>query len=163
MIDLIKKIKQINYIVLLMIMTCFIFNSYCYGQNDCKVTLKDYQNTIDTTQRPVYILVDSMPDILTSSKILKFFSDKIQVPNSSNCFPIYIYYGFVIEKDCSISNVFICPTLEFCDDYDKLEIEKQKIIEYLTNEVLKIKTNAGMLNGEKVAVKSVGRIHFDPQ
>lgn len=156
-------INRNKNIRIILIITGVILSSNCFCQLDCKMTLKDYKNTIDTSQRPVYLFVDSMPNILSSNNIANFFTDKIQVIDSSKCFPLYIYYGFVVEKDSSISNVFICPQLDFCEDYDNLEIEQQKMIDCLTKELLKVKTKPGQLNKEKVAVYTVGRIHFDPQ
>ena len=61
--------------------------------------------------------------------------------NSSQCFPIYIYYGFVVEADCSISNVMICPTLMFCDYNENIDLIEQEYIKKFTAEVIRIKTN----------------------
>ncbi|SDD20730.1 hypothetical protein [Williamwhitmania taraxaci] len=147
----------------LIVLIGLFFCEYCYCQIDCKIVLKNYPNTIDTSKRPVYLFVENMPDIVTGSKLMDFFAKKVHLVESSKCFPIYIFYGFVVEADCSISNVMICPTLMFCDDNEKIDLIEQKYIKQLTSEVIKIKTDAGLLNGKKVAVYTFGRIHFDPQ
>jgi hypothetical protein len=147
----------------LIVLIGLAFYDHCYCQVDCNTFLKNYPNTIDTSKRPVYRLVDNMPEILTNSKLLEFFATKIHLIDSSKCFPIYISYGFVVEADSSISNIMICPTLMFCDDYEKVDLVEQKYIKLLTDEIQKIKTNVGFLNGKSVAVFTLGRIHNDPQ
>lgn len=135
----------------------------CFSQNDCITEFKEYKNTIDTTKRPVYSFVETMPELAETNNIMEFFRRNINVADSSSCFPIYVYYGFVVEKDSTISNVMICPELRFCNDTLGQEILRQKLIVNLTTQLLKQKSSVGILNGEKVAVYSQGRIHFDPQ
>lgn len=135
----------------------------CFSQNECIGTLKGYKNTIDTTKRAVYSFVEIMPELTETANLMEFFRNNIRVADSSNCFPIYIYYGFVIEKDSTVSNVMICPELRFCNDTSTQKINKQVLIENLTLKLLKQKSSVGIRNGKKVAVYTQGRIHFDPQ
>lgn len=157
------KYSQTSMKKILIVLIGLVLNDYCYCQVDCITILKNYPNTIDTTSRPVYRLVDNMPEILTDSNLSLFFAERIHIINGSKCFPIYVSYGFVVEADSSISNIMICPTLMFCDDNVKIDILENEYIKQLTDEVQKIKTSAGSLNGKKVAVYAIGRMHFDPQ
>jgi hypothetical protein len=148
---------------ILTILIALIFCDCSYCQVDCKTILKNYSNTIDTSKRPVYRVVDKMPDIMTDSKLLEYFAKRIDLVDSSKCFPIYISYGFVVEADSSISNIMICPTLMFCDENEKIDLVEQKYIKQLSGEIQNIKTSAGSLNGKNVAVFTIGSIHSDPQ
>ena len=148
---------------ILIVFIALIFYNYCFCQIDCQQILKNYPNTIDISKRPVYQIVERMPEIMTNSKLLEFFLKSFRHIDNSKCFPIYIYYGFVVEADCSISNIMICPTLRFCDENENIDLLEQKYIKQITDDIIKIKTNAGLLNGKKVAVYTSGRVHFDPQ
>lgn len=148
---------------ILAIFILLYLNFTCFCQNECVANLKEYKNTIDTTKRTVYSFVETMPELTEIDNIMEFFHENMNIADSSSCFPLYIYYGFVVEIDSSISNVMICPELRFCDDTLAQEIFKQKLIEKLTTELLKQKSSVGILNGKKVAVFTIGRMHLDPQ
>lgn len=151
-----------KYIKVTLIIIFMIISNIGYPQSDCSTELKSYKSKIDSSIKPEY-LVDSIPEFLYPKNQMKFFKNKFHTIKNGESWPLYIYYGFVIKLDGTISNVFVCPHLIFCDDKIILEKERKKYIEILTSELLKIKTNPSVLNGENVAVYKVGRIHFDPQ
>src|SRR5690554_1855211 len=134
---------------ILAIFILLYLNFTCFCQNECVANLKEYKNTIDTTKRTVYSFVETMPELTEIDNIMEFFHENMNIADSSSCFPLYIYYGFVVEIDSSISNVMICPELRFYDDTLAQEIFKQKLIEKLTTELLKQKSSVGILNGKK--------------
>lgn len=148
---------------ILMLLLGLLLHNLCYCQLDCKMAFENYSKTIDTTKRPVYSVVESMPDIIVGSKLIEFFSKNVQLTEKFKCFPFYIHYGFVVEVDGSITNVMFCPTLRFCDENEDIGSIEQKYIQQLSAEIVKIKSTAGILNGKKVAVYTIGRVHFDPQ
>jgi hypothetical protein len=149
---------------IIIVMFGLFFYNHCHCQIDCKNVFKNYPNTIDQSKRPVYQIIENMPDIMTDSKLSKFFFEKVPlIENSSKCFPVEIYYGFVVEADGSITNIMICPKFMFCDENGNIDLIKQKFSNQLTAEIMKIKTNAGLLNGKKVAVYTYGRLNCDPQ
>ncbi len=149
--------------ILIALFGLFILNC-CYCQVECKNVVENYPNTIDISKRPVYLVVDSMPDIITGPKLFEFFGEKVPlILDSSKCFPVQIYYGFVVEADGTITNAIICPKFMYCDENENIDLIKQKFINQLTAEIMKLKTNAGLLKGKKVAVCTYGRLHCDPQ
>ena len=148
---------------IVIVLIALIFYNYCFCQIDCKKILENYPNTIDISKIPVYQIVERMPEIVTNSKLMEIFLKSVNQIDNSKCYPIFISYGFVVEADCSITNIMICPTLRFCDENVNIDLLEQKYIKQITDEIIKIKTNAGLLNGKKVAVYTLGRVHFDPQ
>jgi hypothetical protein len=127
---------------------------------DCRFKFDDYWSKIDTTLRPVYIMVDSMPEVIKNGNILSFMRDNI-LEIKSSCCPIYIWYGFVIEADSTLTNIMVCPQLEFCNDTVDLVKENQLFQSELLTNLKKQKVAPGFLKKEKVAVMSYGRIHFE--
>lgn len=160
---IIQHTKQKISICITMVLMLLSFNISCFSQNNCLTSSIEYHNTIDTTKRIVYLFVETMPELTESNTIMKFFRNNLIINDSSSCFPLYIYYGFVIEKDSTISNVMICPELYFCNETTSMEKIKKELIEWLTTKLLQQKSSVGILNGEKVAVYTYGRIHLDPK
>jgi hypothetical protein len=95
-------------------------------------------------------MVDSMPEVIKNGNILSIMRDNI-LEIKSSCCPIYIWHGFVIEADSTLTNIMVCPQLEFCNETVDLVKENQLFqSELLTN-----------LKKQKVAVMSYDRIHFE--
>jgi len=69
---------------------------------ECKDLIKSYYNSLDTTERKVYLIVDEMPSYFDSNQnILSVFSDCIDF-KEIKCCPNYIWYAFVIENNGTI-------------------------------------------------------------
>lgn len=144
----------------------FIFLSIaisCSGKTDCRCY--DYRSSINTSTRPVYLLycVDSIPNALKDVNLTRLISKNLLLPENSNCFPTKIYYGFIVEADCSISNIWVCPKLMFCENMTDEKTFREKLIEYMKNMLHQIKTTPAILNGQKVAIYTKGVINLDPQ
>jgi hypothetical protein len=152
-----------KYLGKIKILSVLFISMNCFSQENCENLLEIYRNTIDTTNRSVYAIVETMPDMTETNNVMNFFRQNIKFSEGTGCFPIYIYYGFVVERDSSITNVMICPQFVFCNDSVGEQVERQKIIDLFTNELLNKKSSVGLLQGKKVAVYTQGRIHFDPQ
>jgi len=140
------------------ILTLLIFG-FANGQ-DCKFKFDDYCSDMDTTLRPVYIVVDSMPELSKNGNILKFMRENVMDIKSSCC-PIYVWYGFIIEPDSSLTNIKVCPQLEFCADSVEYETEVKAFTDRLITNLENKKVVPGHHNKEKVAVVMYGRIHFE--
>jgi len=140
------------------ILTILIFE-LANGQ-DCRFDFKDYHQNIDTTKRPVYFTVDSMPDLMSTGKLLRFMTEKIHSIDN-NCCPIYVWYGFVIEPDSTLSNIATCPQFYFCNDSIDLVLETEYFNKKLKDKLMNCKVKPGLQNGKRVAVSTVGRIHFE--
>ena len=78
----------------------------------------DYFSSIDTSNRPVYLCVDSMPELTKMNNFLFFIRENLTNVDN-DCCPFYIWIGLVIEPDSTISNIFVCPELD-CGNIDSI-------------------------------------------
>lgn len=137
---------------------CFFSIQFVIGQ-ECKDKITNYYESLDTTVRPVYLVVDQMPELFESTYFMKLLYDN-EILKGLNCCPVKVWFSFVVEQDGSITNIEICPRMVDCDE--RLQ-QKETIIfkERLENLLKQTKTTSGILNGEKVAVACISNIHFE--
>ena len=73
---------------------------------------------------------------------------------------MYIWWGFVIEADGTLSNIRVCPQLEFCKGSADLENETKLFEKKLITKLKKRKVVPGFLKNEMVAIAYSGMIRF---
>jgi len=128
---------------------------------ECKGFLNNYYNSLDTTERKVYLIVDEMPSFFDDNQnILKVFSDCIDF-KEIKCCTNFIWYAFVIENNGAITNIQVCPTFWDCENEIDIEISKKSVIERYTKVISEIKTTSGKLNNNPVAIAHISRVHYE--
>jgi len=129
---------------------------------ECKENIINYFDSLDTTKREVYLVVDKRPEILENNELGRLIMQS-EVFNGLNCCPFKVYIGLVIEPDSSISNIQICTKMMFCSEETDIESETVKFNDRLEKFIKNIKSSPGLKNGEKVAVSVIIPIHLDCQ
>lgn len=136
---------------------CFFLFHLVNGQV-CK-EIANYYESIDTTNRPVYLVVEKMPEILESTNLMKLFQDS-EILKGLECRPIKVWFAFIIETDSSLTNIEVCANMLECND-SLLQSETAILNERVKSLLKNTKSNSGILNGEKVAVACTSYIRYE--
>ncbi len=136
---------------------CFFLFQFVNGQV-CN-EIKNYYESIDTTERPVYLVVDKMPEIFESINLMNLFRDS-KILKELECCPIRIWFAFTVESDSTLSNVRACANMINCND-SLIQSETILLNDRVENLLKNTKSNPGILNGEKVAVYCIRNIHYE--
>ena len=142
---------------ILLLFLCFFLFQFVNGQV-CN-EIKNYAESIDTTERPVYLVVDKMPEIFDSINLMNLFRDS-KILKELECCPIRIWFAFTVESDSTLSNVRACANMVNCND-SLIQSETILLNDRVETLLKNTKSKPGILNGEKVAVYCISYIHYE--
>jgi len=142
---------------ILLFFLCFSLFHFANGQI-CN-EIKNYYESIDTTERPVYLVEDKMPEILETMNLMNLFKDS-EILKELECCPIKIWFAYTVETDSTLSNIKACARMINCNDSTMLR-ETILLNDRVENLLRNTKSNPGILNGEKVAVCLISYIHYE--